>query len=263
LITHNSELFKDDEEVYIKTDLLLSSLPKHSHFTITCVQSLVTTTSGNIQKNTITSLPQNKITIYIKFDNKPIKLDVQFFEKDYIVHNEFVEFEFQFSQEQKVSVPVIFTGKEKYNALYKKLNQTITNCKFTITQKNGDIILTPTELGTETLFCFGTKTEELNAQDIVFSCNGNHIVIPKELVLYFLNKEVYVFVLVKSDFQKSIKNKYYKSSISLPYTVKDVPLVPQKIEDFCDPIGTKLDPLKWFINAENFLPISIEQILNS
>lgn len=107
-----------------------------------------------------------------------------------------------------------------------------------------------------TLVCFGEVGKIVTSSDLSFVLEHDteQLVLPWNFVVSrFRGKTVALHVLVKPDFQKKVKNLYYKSQISNEIFIPDENLELKQLFDFQCPTG-RFDPMKWIVNYNYQIP---------
>lgn len=168
--------------------------------------------SGEINENIVTSKEMNN---HVYFDSEnDISVSFEIIKGSNVVFNTEYKIEMESQDYNQGGVPIIFTGKNKKETLYKKLDQRLCDTKFSlIINKSKDLFIQADKKPKEHLFAIGENEKELSAKDIPICMVGSEITIPKELLEIFINKMIALHLLVKADYQKSL-SIYYKSPVS-------------------------------------------------
>ena len=224
------------------------------------VEEIIATTKGTIKKNEILiSESVKSLQVYLKPKTDVLHVAANFFNQNKLIECETKNLTLKKIGEEELNFhsPVVFTGKKGMELFDNRIKDKITNWSATFAKTSNELLVKINECKRPALVCFGTLEKEIRANDITFTIEPEIKVlsIPNDLLVSrFSGQEVALHALVKPDFQKKIKNLYYKTKVSDSIVIEKENVNLRSIADFKDPVDRKLDPLKWVINYKTQLP---------
>ena len=239
-----------------KVNLLLDHTFDQVVILCTNVSKVVATTSGSIKENEILITSQiSQVSFYVEIKNTFI-VTVNYYTSQAITHTETTELNTKEDTEQE-HIPVVFTGNKGMNIFNKRIEKTLTDWTADITRKDDDLVINIVGHKTSLLLCLGLLTKYVTATDMtfVFYKDTKKACVPLDILQRrFCNKEIALHLLVKPDFQKTIKNIFYKTKVSNSIKVSDLTILKRHIIDFKTPLRSEFDPLRWVMDHNTQLP---------
>jgi len=261
------EQLRMDEKIISKISLALDcpNDAEECAITLSGIKDIVATTQGTIKKNEILLKQIKKnVEVFIEPDETEIKLNVSYLAKGSIIHYEALSCDSQAPGKVESCHPLtIFTGGKGHDFFDQRIqNKLLKEWNATLTQISEEMIIQIRGNKKSTLVCLGTIEKNITAQDLSFILEPDieKLSVPYDfLISHFRNQTIALHLLVKPDFQKKLKNIYYKSKISNEINIPDEQPTLRNLSDFQAPTGP-FDPLSWIINYNTQLPEYIENL---
>ena len=216
---------------------------------------VLATTVGSIKSNTISINEKcTSFDIYLKNCSSKTVLDFTFV-KNGAREKESCGVEAKIEPAPEARMPIIFTGKGGMEFFKKRTSSRLIDCEVTLSMEE-DLKISFSGKNKSMIVGLGEDSKELQSSDLVFTLQAGvrEVVVPVEIIRSRFNgKEIALFLLVKPDFYKRVKNICYKSIISNKLMI-NLPSKHSRIGDFFDPVGKKLDPLYWIMDYNTNLP---------
>jgi hypothetical protein len=218
---------------------------------------ILASSTGIIKNNCVDTNSTKVLELFITPDAEEINISIDFFKNGININSENIHKTIsKLKKDLHPYSPVVFTSKKNIDSFKKRIeNKILSDWSATIELKE-DMMIFISGKKRDILVCLGTPGEEIQSTDIVFTIytETDTVLIPKELFSRFIDKKVALYILVRPDFQKSIKNLYYKSRISNEIEIIQPEIAIKNIKDYLNPINKILNPLEWVINYETQLP---------
>jgi len=257
-ITSEHVRINDDRLIKLKIDVECGFPFTSYTFICSGVSKIAATTEGVITGNEIfINKAIQYFECFVKPKNENVDVTINFFIEKQICTSE----NFNFSLEIKDSVGqidclTIFTGKKQFEIFDERIKQKLINWNVSLSLKNGELIINSSKYKNPVLVCLGTLEKEVRSCDLSFTLDSdtNALYVPSEFLIRFSGQKIALHLLVKPDFQKKIKNIYYKSKISNEIYIEKQNQLYKRITNFSTPINKQLDPLEWILNCKTQLP---------
>lgn len=154
-------------------------------------------------------------------------------------------------------IPVLFTGRKMMDGLRTKLRSGISPWRLMLEWKS-DLVTRFVSTGPACLASLGPQGDEMTAGDLVFRLSEDMPPpsFPRELVMGRFPKgsKLCISQLAKADFQRNVRNLYYKSPASGTVSVPEAAQTLRRLSEFKDPLGSPFNPEEWTVDTETMLP---------
>lgn len=179
-------------------------------------QCPVSTMHGTIKKEEIVGSTIKKMDCFIEPVND-INVLLSFFKNGLNFNSETIQKKItQLKQEYAPYTPIVFTGKNGMESFKNRIkNKILSDWSATISVEK-DLKISIYGKKRDILVCLGSISTEIKANDLVFTvfAENDTLYVPNEALNRFSGETIALHILTKPDFQKTIKNLFYKSKIS-------------------------------------------------